>query len=389
MRQLFNIVFVIALCACEQGGDLDPGQKVGPEGADGLQVLEPGGDIAPQTEAAPWLEPGHVESIDDLPGRYYQPFALPGQISVMTLGEMEQGTGEYDLYRSCGVPTCIAESGSYHAVPENPAIGFAFFTLNNAGVVPETYVIDLFWRTPDSAVVALQVRRLLPTNAFGPTTILWRLPEAGPGVVAKAGEPLDPADPEAALDGIESGWPAVPDIAGTFVRPFPVYGDIGALTFADVIAEEDEARAAGTYTAAYPYCLPWCFPEVGSFELEIANTLSGTGVLQLDAINGDDEKRYVVLAIWRTPQGIVGAVQLQRIYPFGVIGPPFTMYSQWWTNDDTIEAAASATCSYYQGLAEYYAIRALQCAYSVCYPLSPVYGYWAEYYQGLADAYCE
>ena len=45
-------------------------------------------------------------------------------------------------------------------------------------------------------------------------------------------------------------------------------------------------------------------------------------------------------------------------------------------------------CSYYQGLAQYYSIRALQCAYSVCYPMSPWYGYLAQYYQGLAEAVC-
>ena len=45
-------------------------------------------------------------------------------------------------------------------------------------------------------------------------------------------------------------------------------------------------------------------------------------------------------------------------------------------------------CAYYRSLAEYYTIRALQCAYSVCYPLSPWYGFWAEYYEGLAESVC-
>jgi len=45
-------------------------------------------------------------------------------------------------------------------------------------------------------------------------------------------------------------------------------------------------------------------------------------------------------------------------------------------------------CSYYQGLAQYYSIRALQCAYSACYAMSPWYGYLAQYYSTLAQSVC-
>lgn len=45
-------------------------------------------------------------------------------------------------------------------------------------------------------------------------------------------------------------------------------------------------------------------------------------------------------------------------------------------------------CSYYQGMAQYYTIRALQCAYSICAPMSPWYAFMAQYYQGLWEANC-
>lgn len=51
--------------------------------------------------------------------------------------------------------------------------------------------------------------------------------------------------------------------------------------------------------------------------------------------------------------------------------------------------AGNPMCAYWQGMAQYYAIRALQCAYSVCYPMSPWYGYMAEYYNGFVDLYCD
>ncbi len=54
----------------------------------------------------------------------------------------------------------------------------------------------------------------------------------------------------------------------------------------------------------------------------------------------------------------------------------------------SMDTTVNPLCSYYTGMAQYYAIRALQCAYSVCYPMTPWYGFMAEYYSKLADMYC-
>jgi hypothetical protein len=54
----------------------------------------------------------------------------------------------------------------------------------------------------------------------------------------------------------------------------------------------------------------------------------------------------------------------------------------------SLDTTVNPLCSYYTGMTQYYAIRALQCAYSVCYPMTPWYGFMAEYYGKLADMYC-
>jgi hypothetical protein len=54
----------------------------------------------------------------------------------------------------------------------------------------------------------------------------------------------------------------------------------------------------------------------------------------------------------------------------------------------SLPMATNPLCAYYEGLAQYYAIRALQCAYSACYPMVPWYGYMAEYYNGLVETFC-
>lgn len=55
----------------------------------------------------------------------------------------------------------------------------------------------------------------------------------------------------------------------------------------------------------------------------------------------------------------------------------------------SLPTATNPMCAYWQGLGQYYAIRALQCAYSACYPMVPWYGYLAEYYNGLVELYCD
>lgn len=377
MTYRLGIALLIALCGCSIT-DQDSAPSSPDMGAEA--------PTSPDAESLPSsarLVPEPVDSVEDVPGRYAQPFALPGQVSAITLDRPNFATGNYELYRACGVPTCVHEVGQFHIVPTNPAIGFAALSLvDSTGVVRSTYILDLLWRDADGQLVALQLRALLG-NATGPTQVWWRLPDGNQGqptasVAPEEGSPTIAAAP--------AGASIQPKLSGVFVRPLPVYGDIGAITIDE--AAWSENTASSTYHAAYPYCLPWCFGEDGDYELRLANLATGTGRLSLvPGANPTQAHEYVVYAIWRAPDGTASAIQLQRVDGVVPSGPLFTMYRQWWTGATAAPAPTNpATCATWLNLAAYYRIRALQCGMGACWALSPWYTSSAQYYQGLADA---
>jgi hypothetical protein len=342
----------------------------------------------PDTQAVPEtarLVPGPVDSVEGVPGRYVQPFALPGQVNQITLAQPNYGVGSYELYRSCGVPDCVPQSGQYNIIPTNPAIGFAALTLvDQTGTVRVTYVLDYLWRDADGQLVAIQLRTLLG-NAPGPTQVWWRMPDDSAPETRAPTRRTVASTPPAEPTTIEAAA-AKPALAGVYVRALPIYGDISALTLDD--ASWIENTANGAYDAAYPYCLPWCLGEAGDYQLDVANDTTGTGQLSLvPAANVAAAHDYAVYAIWRTPEGTPAAIQLQRFDGVVASGPPFTLYRQWWTG--TAAAAAPATpdsCAMLASLAAYYRIRALQCGMGACWPLSGWYSAGAQYYDGLAAA---
>ncbi len=277
-----------------------------PAGEDGDGTFDPvisrGSAPADITSAAgdalPVLEPAPVDNLDELPGDYYRPFALPGQISVVSLtaGSLPE-EGEYNLFRSCGVPVCVPETGTYHAVPENPAVGFAFIRLSwksGFAELTDSYIIDALWRNSDDELVALEMRRILPGDVIGAPFYLYR-----------------------------QRWTAPEDI-----EPDPVLSLVNELTAAELV-------------------------EVTELEPSLADSIASR----------------------RQSQGLFASrAEVSDVVDSG---------------DAVVYSAESAgLCAYYQGLAQYYGIRALQCAYSVCYPLSPWYGFWAEYYNDLAQSVC-
>ncbi len=375
-----GIMLVVALCACSiDDPDAEPTSPSPEPGAS-----EPAGPDAETVPDVARLIPEPVDSVEDLPGRYAQPFALPGQISAITLGQPNYAAGNYELYRSCGVPACLQETGRYHVVPTNPATGFAAVSLvDQSGTVRTTYLLDLLWRDGEGRLVAVQLRALVG-NATGPTQVWWRLPEN------ETEPPIEPATTPPTGDESLARRPApagedVATLGGVFVRPLPVYGDIGAITLGD--AAWIESTAIGTYDASYPYCLPWCVPETGDYALDLANVTTGTGHLSLvPAADATAAHDYAVYAIWRGLDGTAAAIQLQRVDGVVPAGPPFVMYRQWWTTGAAAAPSDVASCTVWRGLALYYQTRALQCGMGACWPLSPWYSAWAQYYQGLADA---
>jgi hypothetical protein len=293
--QLTVISLATLLCACSTEPPID-GLPDGPSGAVPAAAADTRGPVAqPLPEPIPGLVPERVTSVDELPGDWYQPFALPGRLSYLSLSPPQLGLGEYSGFRSCGVVFCLPITGAYRAVPENPAVGFAFLQLDPVGTVPgggPTYVLDNLWRTEDGTLVALQARRLYPTGFYGAPFYLYRVID-------------EPAQPTA-------------------------------------LADADEAAL-----------------------LDVANGLDATAMIDDGELDDD------------LAAGLVAAR-----------GAGFASSDEITAAADRMYAADPALCTYYQGLAEYYAIRALQCAYSVCYPMSPWYGFWAQYYQNLADQVC-
>lgn len=330
MTYRIGISLLALLCACsiqDPVPDPDPGAP-----AMG-SAEEPASPDAETLPAAARLIAEPVDSVEDVPGRYAQPFALPGQVSTITLGAPNFATGSYELFRSCGLPNCVPESGQYHIVPTNPAIGFAALSLvDQTGTVRSTYILDLLWRDGDGRLVAIQLRALFG-NTTGPTQVWWRLSDThddeSPVPVTTEEPPIE-AD---ASDVIAAVTPR-PALAGVFVRALPIYGDIGAITLDE--ASWTENVASGTYHAAYPYCLPWCLGEDGDYTLELSNLATGTGRLTLVPTgNQTRAHEYAVYAIWRSPDGAPAAIQLQRFDGVVPSGPVFTLYRQWWNTTAT------------------------------------------------------
>jgi hypothetical protein len=295
----------------------------------------------------------------------------------------------------------VPETGTYHAVGINPAVGFAFLQLRSDSGLVDTYLLDFFWRDASGGLVAVQMRRLLPGDLKGPSFVMWRFPDPDSEPIARTAEvpELVPTTNPAIASLAET--PAT-GLASVYVRPLPSPGEIAALTLGEPTWQGE--LGTGGYQVARSYCLPWCFPEIGQYEIDIANPLTGSGWLTLrPASNPDAAVSYLVDGIWRNPAGGIVALQLQRVYTGGILGVPFFLYRQWWDSADIDAAslpesppmpaaAASATdaalCIYYRNLEDYYRTRALQCAYSVCYPMSPYYSWWANYYHQLAQDTC-
>ncbi len=372
MSQSFVIALLTAVCACSTNAPE-------PTGA-GDPPAPPAATPDPQAlPASERLHPEPVDSVADVPGSYVQPLALPGDVSLITLATPSWGQGSYQLYRSCGLPTCIPELGQYDIIATNPAIGFAALSLlDQTGTIRATYILDQLWRDSHGALVAIQLRPVL-ANATGPTQMWWRLPSttAAPTQTAPAPAPIELTAPSAPST-------TDPSLGGVFVRALPIYGDIDALTLDDAAWSHD--HATGTYEAAYPYCLPWCLGESGDYALDLANPATGTGQLSLvPAGNAPAARDYAVYAIWRAPDNTAAAIQLQRIDGVIPTGPLFTLYRQWWTTA-LAARAPDATCTTLASLAAYYRGQALLCGTSACWSLAPWYSAWAQYYDGLARA---
>ncbi len=138
-------------------------------------------DQAPEvsTETSALVTP--VPSMDGLPGFYTRvpPLgAAPGEVLTLWLhGQTNpDGTTSDGTYARTLAPFYEIETGGYHAIPNNPAIGFAAiaFTDDENGNF-DGYIVDGILRDLAGRIVTLQLRQLLPDNEVGLPFLMQRL----------------------------------------------------------------------------------------------------------------------------------------------------------------------------------------------------------------------
>jgi hypothetical protein len=99
-----------------------------------------------------------VTSLSGLAGTYAR-FSYPipaGEMSTMSLSALQNGDGRYSRSLSPG----RFESGTYHAIPENPAVGFAAITFIPPTGASTNYIIDGIRRDVWGRITTIQLRRV-------------------------------------------------------------------------------------------------------------------------------------------------------------------------------------------------------------------------------------
>ena len=121
-----------------------------------------------------------VESFDGLPGYYKRvdSTAPPEELRTMWLVRTRYAKGEpfggffaRRVERECDTLGCEVEQGSFDAVPENPAIGFAFLRFEVASGGSEYtdhYIVDGLARDATGQVVELQLWKATETGDATP-----------------------------------------------------------------------------------------------------------------------------------------------------------------------------------------------------------------------------
>jgi len=103
-----------------------------------------------------------VTTLSGLAGTYARiSYPIPsGEMSTMSLSALQNGDGRYSrlIYRGS------LESGTYHAIPENPAIGFAAINFIPASGPSANYIIDGIRRDVWGRITTIQLRRVGETT---------------------------------------------------------------------------------------------------------------------------------------------------------------------------------------------------------------------------------
>jgi hypothetical protein len=118
-----------------------------------------------------------VPSVAGVPGSYVQEgFADP--MTAMTLGELSRGGGSYSR-TVCG-SVCDVEEGTYAAMPNNPAIGFASIVFEPSSGAVSAYQIQGVQQSASGAFATIQLQRLLLDGGAGPSFELEAIGSTSP-----------------------------------------------------------------------------------------------------------------------------------------------------------------------------------------------------------------
>lgn len=103
-----------------------------------------------------------VTTLSGLAGTYARiSYPIPsGEMSTMSLSALQNGDGRYSrlIYRGS------LEAGTYHAMPENPAIGWAGIIFNPPQGASVNYIIDGIRRDVWGRITTIQLRRVGETT---------------------------------------------------------------------------------------------------------------------------------------------------------------------------------------------------------------------------------
>jgi hypothetical protein len=117
------------------------------------------------------------DRLDGLPGSYARSAwgVVPGETVSMALAGGPLGdvafAGPYTrTLAGCVLPGCATDSGSYHAIPTNPAIGWSIIAFRSDSERPDVaYVIQRLWRSVlTGKITRLSLQRLGDVRPEGP-----------------------------------------------------------------------------------------------------------------------------------------------------------------------------------------------------------------------------
>lgn len=241
-----------------------------------------------------------------------------GALLEMDLAEPEgdgvvDGRYERRLLRLCTAPGCDMDAGYFHAVPVNPAIGFAhiIFTSDGDEGLTSIYVVDLVTYEDDGAISRIVMRELIEGEEGE---------EIGPSITMERVACEDSDELPESFEGL----------FGYYVHSAPALAnttELLALQLMGSVNDDDPSVASGTYMRQFlSFCMmPGCDREYGEFESDV-NFMTGlyTIVFRPTGVEPDPEDLYMtynIFAVEQADDGTFERITLVRGEPHGSPNP--------------------------------------------------------------------